>query len=75
MIKLKCEFYIFFRYLRPALEEQVSPVESPPAEHTSSGDECETSGDDVWGTPTSGGDLEEDSAFPTATSVSQLLFL
>ncbi|XP_049804965.1 uncharacterized protein LOC126248203 [Schistocerca nitens] len=57
------------RYLRPATEEQSQQAEMCTHEltATSSGEECETSGDDVWGTPTSGGDLDEESIFTAAT--------
>ena len=67
----------FYRYLRPTVDvqQQQQPArgESPPdATTTSSGgaeDECSTSaatsGEEVWGTPTSGGELDEELAFPT----------
>ncbi|CAG2064461.1 unnamed protein product, partial [Timema podura] len=55
------------RYLRPT-------AESPPEQNTTSCgtgelDECDTSvgtsGEEVWGTPTSGGDLDEELSFPS----------
>jgi hypothetical protein len=65
------------RYLRPAADAQQQPTcgDSPPDPNTtSSGDECSTSaatsGEEVWGTPTSGGELDEELVFPSAVSVS-----
>ncbi|XP_033610256.1 uncharacterized protein LOC111871707 isoform X3 [Cryptotermes secundus] len=61
------------RYLRPTADTQQQPVcgDSPPDPNTtSSGDECSTSaatsGEEVWGTPTSGGELDEELVFPSA---------
>ncbi|KAK7873244.1 hypothetical protein R5R35_011321 [Gryllus longicercus] len=60
------------RYLRPAAEPQLTHVlaSSLPDPATTSSDDCETSAatsDDVWGTPTSGGDMD-DISFPSPES-------
>ena len=66
------------RYLRPTadIQQQQQPArgDSPPDPTTTSSggaeDECSTSaatsGEEVWGTPTSGGELDEELAFPAA---------
>ncbi|XP_069696401.1 uncharacterized protein PsGEF [Periplaneta americana] len=73
----------FDRYLRPTAESPQQPVrgDSPPDPNTASSggaeDECSTSaatsGEEVWGTPTSGGELDEELVFPAAdvSAVSQ----
>jgi hypothetical protein len=65
------------RYLRPTVETQQQPScgdSQPDPNTTSSGDECSTSaatsGEEVWGTPTSGGELDEELVFPSTVSVS-----
>ena len=68
--------FVCGRYLRPTADSQQPPAcgDSPPDPNTtSSGDECSnsaaTSGEEVWGTPTSGGELDEELMFPSAVSV------
>jgi hypothetical protein len=75
-MKLSC--FVCDRYLRPTADSQQQPVsgDSPPDPNTaSSGDECSTSaatsGEEVWGTPTSGGEMDEELVFPSAVSVRQ----
>jgi len=67
---------VYGRYLRPTADTQQQPAcgDSPPDPNTtSSGDECSnsaaTSGEEVWGTPTSGGELDEELVFPSTVSV------
>jgi hypothetical protein len=71
-----CICRVCVRYLRPTADTQHQPTcgDSPPDPNTtSSGDECSnsaaTSGEEVWGTPTSGGELDEESVFPSTVSV------